>query len=228
LKLPNWFKVIWWFLLLGAFTYLVFQRHGAIITGQTSSSDLLIISVWVVLFLAPVFQEVSVFGLSLKQNINELKREVSELRNYIRIGVQAQINPTINFPAYNLESQKDEINQIIHEELKKHNIQPAKDIGSEVPEDAIFMFKVRYQLEREIERLWNSRMSDPTFTRPKSTLQMAFDLSNEGLIPSNLIQVINSVYRAASAGIHGLTLRPRIDFVKEIAPDLIAVLKKKE
>jgi hypothetical protein len=77
------------------------RRHDALVTGQGSFGDFLVLLIWVAVFLAPIFQEVDFFGIKLKQHLSELKQEVDGLRTDIRntIDVQAQINPTFYMPS---------------------------------------------------------------------------------------------------------------------------------
>jgi hypothetical protein len=83
MKLPNWFRIMWWLVLLGLISYIMVRRHDALVTGQGSFGDFLVLLIWVALFLAPIFQEVD--GLR------------TDIRN--TIDVQAQINPTFYMPS---------------------------------------------------------------------------------------------------------------------------------
>ncbi len=169
----------------------------------------------------------------MKQHINELKREVDGLRTDIRntIDVQAQFNPTFNMPIAPPDAQlpaiEERFRRIIDDTLKKYGVVPQKDEALiDIPENTVFLFKARYMIEREISRIWDQRMSSEMFTRPLSISRMATDLANEGFIPHELISVIRDVYAAASPAIHAREVsKPRIDFVREVVPELIAALK---
>jgi hypothetical protein len=233
MKLPNWFRIIWWLALLGIITYIIVRRHDALVTGQGSFGDVLVLLIWVALFLAPVFQEVGFFGIKLKQHLSELKQEVDSLRTDIRntIDVQAHINPTFNVPLAPPDAQlpviEERFRRILDDTLKKYDVVPQKDDTlTDIPENTVFLFKARYLIEREINRIWEQRMSSEIFARPGSISRMATDLANEGFIPHELISIIRDVYAAASPVIHGKEVsKPRIDFIAEVVPELIAALK---
>ena len=233
MKLPNWFRIIWWLVLLGAISYVIVHRHDALVTGQGSFGDIFLLLIWVALFLVPIFQEVDIFGIKLKQHINELKREVDGLRTDIRntIDVKTQFSPTFNIlsapPDAQLPAIEERYRRILDDTLKKYGVVPQKDETLiEIPENTLFLFKARYMIEREISRIWDQRMSSEMFTRPLSISRMATDLANEGFIPHELISVIRDVYAAASPAIHAREVsKPRIDFVREVVPELIAALK---
>src|SRR5260370_10583586 len=82
MRLPNWFKIIWWALLFAFLTFFLFQRYPDLVEGRATPSDVFIFSVWAVLVLVPLFQELNLFGIELKQQLRELRSELkSELLN---------------------------------------------------------------------------------------------------------------------------------------------------
>lgn len=233
MKLPNWFRIIWWLVLLGLISYVLVRRHDALVSGQGSLADVFVLLIWVALFLAPIFQEINFFGVKLRQHLSELKQEVDGLRTDIRntIDVQTQINPTFQMlsapPDAQLPAIEERFRRILDDTLEKYGVSPQKDEAiADIPESTVFLFKTRYMIEQEINRIWEQRMSPEMFTRPRGLSRMATDIANEGLIPYELLSVIRDVYAAASPAIHGREMsKPRIDFVKDVALDLIAALK---
>ncbi len=75
MKLPNWLKIIWWVLLVGVFAYLIYQRYDFNMSGAATATDIVIFLILTALLVIPLFQEVSIFGVSLKQKIDTLKEE---------------------------------------------------------------------------------------------------------------------------------------------------------
>ncbi|MFZ0857787.1 MAG: hypothetical protein WAN10_13135, partial [Candidatus Acidiferrales bacterium] len=70
MKFPNWFVVAWWVLLLIlASTYVGF-RHRALLGGQVTAVDTLVLAVALALLVFPLFKEMSIFGVSFKDRID--------------------------------------------------------------------------------------------------------------------------------------------------------------
>jgi hypothetical protein len=102
MKLPNWFKILWWILLLLIVTYFGWQRYDSFAKGSVTVLDVFVFLIWMALLLIPLFKEVKFFGIELKQEIDSLRKEVKEqiinLRSEIQtsISLQNRINITQN------------------------------------------------------------------------------------------------------------------------------------
>jgi hypothetical protein len=95
-----------------------------------------------------------------------------------------------------------------------------------VSNDVAYLFNVRYQIEHEVRRIWDRRMEADMFTRPRSVAQMVSILESEGFIDSRVADVIRQAYSVASPAIHGEPVTaPKMAFVKDVAPGLIATLR---
>lgn len=79
MKFPNWFKIGWWVLLLGLLTAFLWSRLPYLQTGEAVPADIVVFLVWIGLALAPIFPEIELFGLRLKQEIKEIKRDMANL-----------------------------------------------------------------------------------------------------------------------------------------------------
>lgn len=101
MKLPNWFRIFWWVMLLLLIGSILYARRDDLLAGRAVPADVIIFLVWVGLLLVPLFREVSLFGVTLKQEMKGLKDEVASLRAEFRntVDVRAQISPTFNIPA---------------------------------------------------------------------------------------------------------------------------------
>jgi hypothetical protein len=77
MKLPNWFKIVWWLLLTSGLTWVLYQRYPDLVAGHAAAADVFFFAVWIALLLAPLFQEVNLLGLKFKQEIDELKHFVA-------------------------------------------------------------------------------------------------------------------------------------------------------
>src|SRR5690606_9234624 len=88
MKLPNWFKITWWIILLILTGIILFKRYEAITTGQSVPADVFVFLIFVALMLVPIFSEIEFFGLKLKREIEELKADIrikfGDIKNEIR------------------------------------------------------------------------------------------------------------------------------------------------
>ncbi len=235
MKLPNWFKVAWWVLLLGGLTRVLWVRYPDLVSGRSSLADICLFLVWVALFLAPLFQEVNFFGVKLKGEVRELKDELVGLRADIRnsIDVRTLISPTFNVPLPPSDAQlpvlEERIRRILGEVLREHGVQPAElpaPQEADVTDDVIYLFKVRYQIDRELRRIWGQRMETERFRRPLSVVQMASSLVNEGFIDPRVVNIIRDVNSIVAPATHGVPITAaQVAFVREVAPGLISTLK---
>ena len=85
MKLPNWFTISWWLLLVGLLSAFLGHRYTDLAAGRAVPADIVVFVIWVALLLAPLFNEVSLLGITLKQQIDELRGYISSLA---RIGVR--------------------------------------------------------------------------------------------------------------------------------------------
>ena len=235
--LPNWFKVLWWIFLLILLSSLLLLRINDIKDGNTTTFDILVFLVWVSLLIAPIFAEINLFGLKLKKEIEELKNNISmqidgikaELTN--TIDLRSQFSPSIFMypPADSrLPYVTKEIRQILDELLREKGIQPSEvekqDIA--VDDDVAAMFAARYNIEKELRRIWNERFAESETRRVVPITQITNTLLSEGFIDKRIHHAIREVYAVASPSIHGEKItQNQLEFVKEIAPELIATLR---
>lgn len=234
MKVPNWFRIVWWAALLLLIGSILYARRDDLLTGRAVPADVLIFLVWVGLFLAPLFQEVNLFGLKLKQEVRELKEEVTALRAEFRntVDVRAQINPTFNIPSpppdKELPALEERLRSVLNQVLTERGLQPSEVAKTDidVSDDVAYLFKVRYQIDRELRRIWDRRMEANVFRRPRSVAEMASILESEGFIESRVVNVLRQVYSVASPAIHGDPVsEAKVAFVRDVAPGLIATLR---
>lgn len=236
MKLPNWFKIIYWICLSGIVTYFIWQRYNFFINGTATLLDIFIFLIWMTLLLVPLFQEVNLFGIKLKTEIDSLKSEIKEqiinLRADIQntINVRAQINPQFNFTPPSdsqLPMMKEHFRQILDEELRMRGIErPSAPSEIEVPENAKYLFSVRYKIEKELRRIQKQRFGEENIKRPMPVNQMTRSLVQSELMDTKLANVIREVSAVCSPAIHGEEVSSnQVKFVREIAPELIETLK---
>ncbi|MCK4369231.1 MAG: hypothetical protein KAV68_06220 [Dehalococcoidales bacterium] len=238
MKLPNRAKIVWWLLLLGFFAYLLSQRYDSIMSGAASATDIVIFLIFIALFSAPLFQEVDFFGVRLKREIDTLRTEFKEqiinLRSDINtVNMRAEINPQIYLqppPDSALQSIEERIRPVLEQVLKEQGIQkpaPAKEL--EVPDNTVFLFKVRYSIENELKRIGKWLLAPPEERPPQTLLQMANVLFRGGVIVKAAIDSIREINAICLQAIHGEDVsKASVQFVKEMSPTLLAYLKSVE
>lgn len=236
LQLPNWFKILWWILLLAILSFILSQRYDDIIKGTPSNIDAILLIIWVALCLVPIFQEINLLGVKLKQEINKLKedvaQQVSNLSNEVRASVRAEISPQFTFPAPPPDSQLPElekrINETIQSAIQKYGIpKESTDFKAlSVTDDVQYLFATRYNIERELTRIRDSRIGEQAIKMFVPISKIIRSLNETDVIDPMLGRVIKEVYAVCSPAIHGeYVSEEKIAFVKEIAPKLISTLR---
>lgn len=88
----NNFKVSWWAILviaLGAYLYL---RQDQLVGGKPTYFDVVVFLVWMAVCLAPIFKDVKLFGLEFKQDIEQLKKDISHQLSLMKVELQSSID----------------------------------------------------------------------------------------------------------------------------------------
>jgi len=235
MKLPNWLKIIWWVLLVGVFAYLIYQRYDFIMSGATTATDIVIFLILTALLVIPLFQEVSIFGVSLKQKIDTLEKEfdkqIISLKSEIRNIQNVYVYPSTPSSDSELRDLEKTIKPIFEETLKEHGIDKPISIPEEldVPTDTVFLFKVRYALDKELGRITNRWWTPPEERRYQSSLRAAIKLADRGVIVPASLELIREVFAICSSAIHGEDVtEASVKFVKDASSTLLPYLKSIE
>ena len=234
MQLPNWFKIAWWATLTSLLTYFLFRRYPDLVAGQAGPADIVVFVIWVALLLAPLFNEVSLLGITLKQQIDELKGFVStqftDLRNAVE--VRTSINQQFTIPLN--DAKLSVLEALVRTALAAQqsaqgqtNVHPAT-LGA--PADVSLLFIARYNIERELRRIADGRQVlggiASLSQRSPSISQLAGFLSQAELIEPSLANAIRDVYSVCSPAIHGEKVtEAQVSFVRKVAPDLVATLR---
>ena len=237
LKLPNWFKVIWWLILVGLLTAFLARRYSALTAGRAVPADIVVFVIWVALLLAPLFSEVSLLGITLKQQMDELKEyvagQITDVKSEVRsaIDVRATFSPHFNIPAPAADAQLPEIERriksAVSDVLAEHGIQQQPP-PAQVPvsQDVALLFATRYNLEKELRRIGESRQLTGDARRPMPALHLTRALIQAELLEPRLAGAIREVYSVCSPAIHGEPVtEAQVAFVRDVGPELIAALR---
>jgi hypothetical protein len=236
MKVPNWFKIIWWIVLLIIASSVLWFRYKAIITGGYVPADVFIFLIWVVLMMLPIVNEMSFFGIGIKKEVDDLKNEINnkigDLKSEIRnsIDFKTNINPNIYFAPPPDAKIPELLEELI--KLRKENVTttqaPEKD-QLNVNDDNIYLFKVRFQIEKELKRIYRQRCVDKVYGPEiglASTNKMLRMLAAIEIINLEISKLTSEILGVCNYGIHNLDVSPKqLEFVKKAFPEVIAYLE---
>ena len=228
----RWFERIWWLVLtVGGIAYLV-NRWDALAQGALTMPDTVISVVVTGLLLAPLFREVSVFGLSLKRSFDSVKEEVSSLRNAVNtaLSVSTTVAPQFFLPApisdTELPDLEARVKAAVGELLDSQKAEPVSPEGIVTSPDIQFLFATRYHIESELRRIVWTRDIVPDGGKRMGGVQLLRTLAQADIISPHLYSSIREVYIICSRAIHAEDVSPnQIAFVRDVAPGVIGALK---
>ena len=234
----NNFKIVWWAILviaLGAYLYL---RQDDLIGGNPTYFDVVVFLVWISVCLAPIFKDIKLFGLELKQDIEQLKKDISHQLSLMKIELQSSIdvsssntshvhiNSGTPIPASDAEI--PDIKQQIAETLREFGIGKAGQtelfFTQDIQQESVDLFKVRLSFEKLINE--HSRLNgiDP---RRYPMHRILRELQKNERISSNVIHGVLEVLAICNYAVHGeVVSENQIAFVMDSAPGLYKALKK--
>jgi len=239
MKLPNWFRILWWLLLSGLLSYLLYRRLPTITDGTATLVDGFFFLIWIALLLLPLFNEFEFFGIKLKSQIDALKSDIksqlADLRAemHTTVGINSQINPQFYLGSPSdaqLAQIEPQVRRILEESMVQYGIQAPVDSRADIsfPDDISYLFSIRFAIERELRRIWrHSSVCGPVDSNRNLTIPFLLRLLRDaGIVDEHLVHVIREVYAVCSPAIHGEDVsQTQVNFVKAIGPNLIATLK---
>lgn len=218
-------------------TGFLWHRYPELATGKAVPADIVVFVIWVALLLAPLFNEVSLLGITLKHQFDELKdyvaSQITDVRSEVRnaVDVRTTFSPHFSIPAPAADAQLPEIERRIRsavsDALTEHGIQqPPTPAQVPVSEDVALLFATRYNLEKELRRIGGSRQLVGESRRPMPVLHLTRSLIQAELLEPRLANAIKEVYSVCSPAIHGEPVtQAQVTFVQDVGPELIAALR---
>jgi len=240
MKLPNWFKIIWWLILLGLTGTILFKRYNAIVNGQSVVADVFIFLLFIALMLVPIFSEIEFFGIKLKKEMEELKSEIKiklgDIKNEIRNSQMQTFNATIQGfgpppPDNKLPELETEIDRIVSDKLKQHGVKVDTDLHEliNVPDNNLQLFKVRYSIETEVRRIWEQRFFNEkdNYRRHLTISKIIDDLTKYDLLDKNFYGILREILSICNYAIHGEKVtHKQVSFVTNNANQILEYLKE--
>lgn len=243
MQFTNNFKVLWWMILLILnFVYLYFRFPFVLKLGPTSG-DIIVYFVWQILCFAPIFKEMEIGSIKIKQQIEEAKKEAAEKLDEIRreiklnLDVSSRVTQQISLSPPPRDSELKNLEDRIRDEIKNGfgmlSLQSSQGLDSSkmqstlpLNEDVIFLFSVRYALETSIRRIVHYAFSDDEKRRFMPVHSLLNELSKHNIIPDSLVSGFRDVNSICSYAIHGeIVSSKQVSFVKDVAPPMISGLQ---
>jgi hypothetical protein len=239
MKLPNWFRVLWWSLLLAGVTFFLASRYAELISGNAVPADIIIFLVWIALWLLPVVSEMNIFGIQIKKEVEAIRKDMNEkidtLRADIRnqVDIRTQVNPQFTIPIPAPDAQlpriEEQVRRAVEAAMRAHGLplpEGRQTADLSVSEVENYLFGVRLNIERELRRIYRSRFPGDTSGRYSSVIAISRVLANGEVIDPELGNAIREVYRACSPAVHGEDISEvQVSFVREVAPELVTTLR---
>ncbi len=231
LKFPDWFRKLWWALLLIGFTAVVIYRIDGFLAGTSSISDNLVLVIWILLWLAPVFTEVDLFGVKFKQEVDSMRTEFRDRFLDIRSEIQNSISVSPRFylglppTSSELENLKEQFAEL----KEKQPVEEIADRSSEklqLPQTVSEPFAARYYLENELRRIGLSR-EGIIWANRSSIIQIVIELERSQVIDKQLADAVAAVIRIANAAMHGADISDdQLQLVRSTTPFLLSTLSR--
>jgi hypothetical protein len=232
MRLPNWFKVIWWAFLIALLTFFLLQRYPDLVEGRATPSDVFVFSVWAALVLVPLFQELNLFGIEVKQEVrelrSELKSELVNLRSQIRntADAQARIN-LVPLPDAELPALEKRAQVAIKKTIQQHGSPHEPSLTSRISVDDYTqaLFEARYSIERELRRIATARLDISREGNPRPIVEIIGTLVESQLLDFGLASAVREVDAICSFAVHGQTpSEAQVRFVENVLPGLLKAL----
>lgn len=228
------FKTLWWGILVIVIGHYLFGRYPQLIEGKPSYFDVIVFVIWIGVCLAPIFQEMDIFGVKLKQQIDDLKKDVNYqfaiLKTEIRSSIEVSTanNNQIYFQAGTVppkDSEIPDLSEQIQRTLDRMGIMPAQETPDDYDVDPIHveMFKVRLAFENLLR---DYSGIDEKYRRRYSVGKLINDLRSYEGISKQVLSGVMEVISVCNYAVHGEPLTTaQIEFVRDSAPGLLKALK---
>jgi len=234
-EFPKWFRITWWVALLVTTSTFLYHRLPDLTAGGAAPIDVFVFLAWSALALVPVFQEFSFLGLKLKQQVEELGRQITSQVSSLRSEIHSRVDVSPNFywggvPPTDavIPELEARIEAVVNQAMQAHLPGAAPVEVDLQPPDANtqFLFSVRYNLERELRRIWEHRFGELESRRHMAVSQIVAQLTEAQLIDPGVGRAIREVYSVCSPAVHGKPVTEiQLGLVRDVGPRLVSLLR---
>ncbi len=234
-RLLYWLRKLWWIVLLVIGSVHLCNNYSRIAVNPNSFDIIIMLSTLLLAFM-PLVSEISAFGMSVKKEIidtkREVKNEIAGIRNDVlslAMSNSNTANQNVNLFGKEMIPLKEEVENAIKQSTAisevVDTVNKKTDIIDEYPvsEKQLFLFKTRYALEQSITQLSHLVGIIPSMSMVKT----ASILRHKGIISSNADILINKVSSICNRGIHGEVVDDEyLDYVRIVLKELEGEFKK--
>ncbi|QVL49074.1 MAG: hypothetical protein KFB96_00595 [Thiocapsa sp.] len=229
------FKLLWWFVLVVVVGSFLYSRQEDLIGGNPTYFDSMVFIVWIGICLAPIFQEMDIFGIKLKQDIQELKKDLTHQLAILKTEVTSSIEVSSannnqiyirTSPEPPKDSEIPDLTAQIQDALAKLGIKPEDTenlSGRYADSIETEMFQVRLAFEKLLRRHSIALGLD---ARRVSVGKMLNQLGRSDYIPKEIVVGIQEVISICNYAVHGEDITSdQVYFVRQSAPGLLKALE---
>ncbi len=164
----------------------------------------------------PFFSELSLLGVTIKQQLDETKKEIKQDVKEQIYSMRAEIQNAVNVT--------NRTNLYVGAPPPDSQLVTLDDLT--VSPEIVFAFSSRYHIENEVTRLYNSRFQIRENERFISVGKMVDELIRAEVISSPVGRSIREVYSISSAAVHGREpSKEKIAFLKDVVPSIIETVR---
>ena len=232
------FKTVWWGILVFLVGCYLFGRYSSLIEGNPSYFDLAVFLAWIGICLAPIFQEMDIFGVKLKQKIDELNKDINCQLSMLKTETKSSIEVSNansnqiyfqNSTAPPKDSEIPNISLEIKHTLERMGINLPQEFPDfpddfEVDPAYVEMFKVRLAFESLLKEHFEF---NEKYHRRYSVGKILNDLRNYEAFSKQVLDGVMEVISVCNYAVHGEPItKVQVAFVRESAPGLLKALAK--
>lgn len=206
--------------------FAVLAEVNATVSIALVNEDLQEIYVWFIILFPTIL--VILFFITLNYNTRVIyaPSDYKDDANFYKTLMGSQLEPD---EAVNNDK------EIIRKTLQELGVNQQKfeSVKLEVPEISINLFKIRYELEKEIKRVYlvgSRRIKDTIDPSKKIPAPLMLRLiSSYDVLSESKIKAIKNIYSITSYAIHGdeeVLTQEEINYAKEVSPGLLNELRK--
>lgn len=229
MKFNNKFIIGWWVMLLVVFGAIIIARFDNFTSDTLILFDYIILVLLFILVFLPLYSEMSMFGFSLKREIESVEESVNDLKSLIVSNTNSNVI-YLNTDPHLTEQQKEQIKRNF-ETSKAGNFEAAHATRESMIEEFIEnektvmnFFAIRYLLEKEIRRIAVNHVSDPN---SKPVIDLIRILANRKVFEPYINNALLEVWSITSRAVHGDEIGVSDeDFVASIGEPMVGKLKE--
>ena len=204
MNIVKYLKAAWWFALLVVLSAAVWARKAAVLSGEMTGTDALLVAVWVILWMFPLVTEITVLGVSVKKEVEkataELKGEIAEVRNAVMVQNSAQSNVYMAAAPPDETIERYDFVKTFEDALKSPR-PSLSDLGKDVEDKVKALMVLRYRLEQEVNRVHELAFPESK-SKSRNFVHRLRQLHDAFMITDEVSRAAAEIYSIGSAAVH--------------------------